>query len=76
MKTIDWNKMSELNLISHINKEILHPLGLAICRNTKTGESPYVAVAEDGEWEYEEGTDTSINKDSIKEFVSEFNKNR
>ncbi|WP_436718977.1 DUF7415 domain-containing protein, partial [Vibrio cholerae] len=38
MKCIDWNKMSELGLIEKINREILHPLGLAITRNVETGK--------------------------------------
>ncbi len=54
MKTINWNKMSELGLIQRINTEILHPLGLAISRNPKNGFSEKILVADDGVWEYSE----------------------
>jgi len=56
-KTIDWNQMSELGLIVRINKEILHPLGLALSRNTETGSSDAVLVADDGAWEYSKNED-------------------
>lgn len=52
MKTIDWNKASELGLIQRINKEILHPLGLAMSRNPVTGVSENLLIADDGFWEY------------------------
>lgn len=39
MKSINWNQMSELGLIYKINKDILHPLGLAISRNPDNGFS-------------------------------------
>lgn len=52
MKTIDWNKASELGLIQRINKEILHPLGLAMSRNPETGVSENLLIADDGFWEY------------------------
>ena len=52
MKTIDWNMMSKLGLIERINREILHPLGLAVSRTVKTGTSDSVLVADDKIWEY------------------------
>ena len=52
MKSIDWNKMSELGLIYRINKEILHPLGLAVSRTVETGLSEKILIADDGAWEY------------------------
>jgi len=55
MKKIDWNKASELGLIERINKEILHPLGLAMCREVETGISPCLLIADDGVWSYAEG---------------------
>lgn len=42
MKSINWNQMSELGLIERINREILHPIGLAISRNPDTGSSDSV----------------------------------
>lgn len=52
MRSINWNQMSELGLIERINREILHPIGLAISRNPDTGSSDSVLVADDGIWEY------------------------
>lgn len=52
MKSIDWNEMSELGLITRINKEILHPLGLAISKNPDTGISEKILIAPDGVFEY------------------------
>jgi hypothetical protein len=52
MKTITWNQASELGLIVRINREILHPLGLAMSRNPETGSSEYLMVSDDGVWEY------------------------
>lgn len=53
-KLIDWNKASELNLIERINREVLHPLGLAMCRNPETGISEGLLISNDGLWCYEE----------------------
>jgi hypothetical protein len=52
MQTINWNQMSELGLIRIVNREILHPIGLAISRNPETGTSDEILVSDDGEWEY------------------------
>lgn len=52
LKSIDWNKMSELGLLERINREILHPLGLAASRDVKTGFSSKVLIADDKEWTY------------------------
>lgn len=51
-KSIDWNQMAKLGLIIRINKEILHPLGLAMNRNPETGVSECAYVSVDGVWEY------------------------
>lgn len=51
-KTIDWNQMSQLGLIERINREILHPLGLAMSRIVETGHSAKILISDDGEWEY------------------------
>lgn len=74
MKSIDWNKMSELGLIYRINKEILHPLGLAVSRTVETGLSEKILIADDGVWEYNLNmivktlTDDEI-KLKLKEFI-------
>lgn len=54
MKEINWNQLSELGLLRKINRDVLHPLGLAISRNVDTGTSESILVADDGEWEYSE----------------------
>lgn len=48
---IDWSELSRRGLIIRINKEILHPIGLAVCRN-EDGTSPGALVSDDGKWEY------------------------
>ncbi len=58
MKEINWNDASELGLIQRINKEILHPLGLAMTRDPPTGFSKSLLVADDGIWEY--ATDVNL----------------
>ena len=57
---LDWNDLSELGLQEKINREILHPLGLALCRTPDTGYSKLILVADDGFWEYEEDMETTI----------------
>nr|WP_314532919.1 hypothetical protein [uncultured Pseudomonas sp.] len=48
MKVIDWNEISRLGLHERINREIMHPLGLAIFRVVETGASPGAYVSTDG----------------------------
>lgn len=52
MKVLNWNDLAELGLIYRINKEILHPLGLAMSRNVDSGLSEEIFVAPDGFFEY------------------------
>lgn len=52
LKTISWNDASALGLIERINREVLHPLGLAMFRDPDTGVSDGLLVADDGVWEY------------------------
>ena len=59
---INFNEMSNYGLIWKINKEILHPLGLALARN-EDGTSNGCLVAPDGIWEYtEESNKRNIEK--------------
>lgn len=68
MKSINWNQMSELGLIERFNREILHPLGLAVSRDVYTGASGEVLVADDGIWEYcKEMPTTIISNEAVKE---------
>ncbi|WP_130908904.1 DUF7415 domain-containing protein, partial [Pseudomonas antarctica] len=52
MKVIDWNEISRLGLHERINREIMHPLGLAIFRTVETGASPGAYVSADGPFVY------------------------
>lgn len=75
MKHIDWNKMSELGLIERINREICHPLGLAVSRDVETGSSKMILIADDGEWGYDPEMKTSIISDEeVRAKLSELNK--
>ena len=51
---VSWNELSARGLIVRINKEILHPIGLAVFRDTNTGISQGALVAPDGVWEYDQ----------------------
>lgn len=53
-ETIDWNEISRRGLLVRINREIMHPLGLAICRDPETGTSPGAIVSLDGAFVYAE----------------------
>ena len=57
--------MSELGLIERINREIMHPLGLAISRNPKTGMSEHIFVADDGFFEYGNIESTVISDEEV-----------
>jgi len=71
MKTIDWNKMSELGLLERINREICHPLGLAVSRDIKTGGSTRILIADDGKWEYDPKMKTGvISDDEVRKIIS------
>lgn len=61
LERIDWNEMSRRGLIKRINKEILHPLGLAMTRDVETGCSNFVVVSDDGPFVYEEDVIHSSN---------------
>lgn len=41
MSHVDFNTLSQLGLIWKINKDILHPLGLALTRDPETGVCSY-----------------------------------
>lgn len=76
MKSINWNKASELGLIEKINREMLHPLGLALSRNPETGASDGLLISDDGVWEYSHDMQNNAATDeSIREFVANAYKN-
>jgi len=45
-KTINWNDMSDLGLVYKINKDILHPLGLALTRDSFGGSNEILVNGE------------------------------
>ncbi|QJT79594.1 hypothetical protein [Kosakonia sp. MUSA4] len=49
---LDWNQLSAMGLLERINREILHPIGLAAYRNPQDGTSGGALVSPDGKWEY------------------------
>ncbi|QYX51501.1 hypothetical protein K3F44_18085 [Pseudomonas sp. S07E 245] len=53
-KTIDWNEISHRGLLVRINREIMHPLGLAVARDPATGLSLGAIVSDDGPFVYAE----------------------
>ena len=76
MKTLNWNKLSELGLHERINREILHPLGLAITRNPETGHSEGALIADDGIWEYAPTLKTTIlPNDEVKKQIEKLKEN-
>ena len=72
MRKIDWNKASDLGLIVRINKEILHPLGLAMFRDTDNGNSQGVFVSPDKEFHYDpDPEDIILTKAEIHALIGE-----
>ena len=66
-RQLNWNDLAALGLIARINKEVLHPLGLAMSRDPATGTSTAIFVAEDGEnFGYADGMDNSLDDDATK----------
>lgn len=63
MKAVNWNTLSELGLLARINKEILHPLGLAVYRTPEDGSSGGALISPDGEWQYAPDMDLGIKSD-------------
>lgn len=57
-ETIDWNEISRRGLLIRINREIMHPLGLAVCRDPATGRSAGAIVSSAGPFVFAEDTGT------------------
>ncbi|AIA64842.1 hypothetical protein AVV44_gp043 [Cronobacter phage S13] len=49
---VDFNVLSKLGLIYKINKEVLHPLGLALGYDPDVGDSDGAIISDDDKWEY------------------------
>lgn len=71
---ISFNEMSDRGLIWKINKEVLHPLGLALARNLD-GTSNGCLVAPDGVWEYDEESNKR-NIEKYNKFIESLNKGK
>ena len=65
MQSIDWNKLSELGLVERINREILHPLGLAVSREPDTGFSTKIFISPDGVFEFEKSMESKVKSDEF-----------
>lgn len=71
LKSINWNQISELGLLERINKEIMHPLGLAVFRDTADGSSGGAFVADDGVFQYAEGMQLkNFDSEKVKEMLA------
>ena len=62
-ETIDWTEISKRGLLERINREIMHPLGLAVYRCVETGVSGGALVSPDGVWTYEGDSDKAQQVD-------------
>ncbi|EDW9825730.1 DUF550 domain-containing protein [Salmonella enterica] len=51
---VNWNDLSRRGLLERINREIFHPIGLAVFRDPNTGQSGGALISPDGVWEYSE----------------------
>lgn len=51
---IDWNELSKRGLLERINREIMHPMGLEVFRDPKTGKSGGALISPDGVFQYPE----------------------
>lgn len=51
---LTFREASELGLIQKLNREVLHPMGLALCWNPETNLSEGFLVSEEGEWKYDD----------------------
>ena len=51
---VDWMELSRMGLVEKINREILHPIGLAVFYNPETGVSGGAVISPDGFWKYPE----------------------
>jgi len=64
MKYINWNQMSKLGLLEKINREVLHPIGLAVSRDPESGASYKIYISDDGKWEYADSVAYGVLNDT------------
>ena len=65
MQSMDWNKLSELGLVERINREVLHPLGIAVTRDPSTGFSTKILISPDGIFEYSNSIKSTVKSDEF-----------
>jgi hypothetical protein len=68
MEEIDWNEIAKRGLLKRINREIMHPLGLAVYRDPDTGVSGGALIAPDGKWVYAEDAEPENLDEAVKVF--------
>jgi hypothetical protein len=71
MKSINWNELSQLGLVELINRETLHPLGLAITIDPETGISKKIIVSPDGGFHYKHIKPELLSDDVITKRLNE-----
>ena len=69
VKYFPFEKLSEFGLIYKINKEVLHPLGLALSREPNMNVSFGCIVAQDDIWEYPPATET-VHEENYEKFIN------
>ena len=65
---VDFKQLSEFGLIHLINKQVLHPLGLALSYILESGESKGAIISPDLSWEFSPETDKQ-NDEALKKFL-------
>ena len=66
--TIDFNTLSTFGLVYLINKQVLHPLGLALTRNLETGRSNGAIISPDLSWKFSLEDEEEYSK-KLEEFL-------
>lgn len=72
-KFITPNKMSDYGILWAINKFFLHPLGLALARDSEENTITGCGISSDGKWEFSEESNIK-NKIKFKDFLKEYKK--
>lgn len=67
---IDWNELSKRGLLERINREIMHPLGLAVFRDPDTGKSGGALISPDGAFQYPDDAKQDVIDTTPAQFAS------
>lgn len=68
VKYFSFEKLSKFGLLYKINKDVLHPLGLALSREPSLNVSFGCVVAKDGIWEYPEVVEM-VHEKNLEKFI-------